>query len=185
MRKIMYKRTSKLSQKMDRQTDLESKYNPDLVYEEKVSGAKEKRPQLEKMINELEKGDIVIVESLSRLGRNLKNILDIVDYFDKNNIKLISDKENIDTKSAMGKAMFNFIAVLSQLERELLIERTQEGLKSAKEKGVKLGRPKIDIDIFDKAFDLYSSGKYSVDKICKQFDISRTSFYREKNKRSC
>ena len=176
----MYKRVSKIEQNMDRQTELEKKYLPDFIYEEKISSISKNRPEFERMNNDLKYGDTVVVESLSRLFRSTKHLLHIIDDFEKRGIKLISDKENIDTKTSHGKLMISIFSALSQFERDLLIERTQEGIKAAKEKGKTLGRKRIDKKIIDTAFDLYNTNKYTVDEICDQLKISRATFYREK-----
>ena len=181
--KRMYKRVSKVEQNMDRQTELEKKYQPDFVYEEKLSATSKNRPEFERMNKDLKNGDIVIVESLSRLFRSTKHLLSIMENFENRGIELISDKERIDTKTSHGKFMFSIFSAVAQFERDLLIERTYEGLIAAKNKGVKLGRKNIDNNIIDSAFELYDSGNYSVNAICETFKISRSTFYREKKKR--
>lgn len=185
-KKRMYIRVSKTNQNTDRQHEIAKFYNVDEIYEEKISSFANKRPQFDKMMNELKNGDTVIVESLSRLFRSTKHLLDMIDYFNANNIELISDKEKIDTTSASGKLMFTIFSALAQFERELLIERTQEGLRAAKEKGVKLGRKKTDETIIQSAMDLHNivddngNRKYTVNAICDKLKISRATFYREK-----
>jgi DNA invertase Pin-like site-specific DNA recombinase len=179
----LYIRVSKTEQNTDRQKELIEKYNADVVYEVKISGVKEKREELERLLNDVESGDIVIVESFSRIARNMKQLLSIVETFDEKNVSLISEKEDIKTNTASGKLMFHIFAALSQFERDLLIERTKEGLNSAKKRGVTFGRKKINKEIIDTAMELYNTGNYTVDKICKQLNISRATFYREKRER--
>jgi DNA invertase Pin-like site-specific DNA recombinase len=179
--KRMYIRVSKAEQNTDRQKELIKKYNPDVVYEEKVSGVNKRRNELDKLLNEIQSGDIVYVESFSRIARNMKQLLSIVEKFENNNVSLVSEKEDIKTNTASGKLMFHIFAALSQFERDLLIERINEGKAVSNKKG---GRPKIDNDKLNIAMNLYDTGKYTVDGICNQLNISRATFYREKNKRS-
>lgn len=181
----MYIRTSKKEQNTGRQHEIAKKYNPDEIYEEKASGISKNRPELEKLIADCNDGDILIVESWSRLARSLKDLLKIVDELKSKNVQIISDKENIDTSSPSGQLVFHIFAALAEFERELLIQRINEGLKATNKKS---GRPKLNKKIIDTAMDLYSNvnlygKKYTVDEICSQLNISRTSFYREKRKR--
>jgi len=181
MKKRMYIRTSMAKQNSDRQHEIAKKYEPDVIYEEKMSGANKNRPQLNSMIDDCESGDTVIVESWSRLARSLKDLISIVDTLKEKNVQLISDKEQIDTSTPTGQLMFHIMAALSQFERDIIIQRTQEGLAASQNKG---GRPKIDKTKLDTAMDLYATKKYSVNQICKQTGLSRATFYREKNKRA-
>ena len=181
--KRMYKRVSTVEQNMDRQTELEKKYQPDAIYEEKLSSVSKSRPEFERMNSDLESGDIVIVESLSRLFRSTKQLLSIMEDFEKRGIELISDKESIDTKTSHGKFMFSIFSAVAQFERDNLVERTFEGLVAAKNRGVKLGRKSIDQNILDDAFKLYGTNEYSINYICSRFNISRSTFYREKSRR--
>lgn len=80
-------------------------------------------------------GDIVVVESFSRLGRSTKDLIDLVNYFEENNVKLISVKENFDTTTPQGRLMMTVFQAFSQFERDLIVERTKEGLKSARARG--------------------------------------------------
>ena len=180
MKKRMYIRTSSLKQNTDRQHEIAKNYIPDVIYEEKISGVSKNRPQLDLMISECKSGDTVIVESWSRLARSMKDLISIVDTLKEKNVELISDKEQIDTSTPTGQLMFHIMAALSQFERDILIQRTQEGLAASKNKG---GRPNVDKTKIDTALDLHALNKYSVNQICKQSGISRATFYREKEKR--
>ena len=176
MKKRMYIRVSKTEQKTDRQHLIKDKYEPDVVYEEKVSSGKEKRTELDKMLADLEKGDVVIVESLSRLFRSTKHLILLMEDFEKRGVELISDKENVNTKTPHGKMMFGIFSVLSQFEKDLLQQRICEGLKVSTKKS---GRPKTDNKIIETSIELYKSKKYSVREICERLKISRSTFYRE------
>ena len=102
------------------------------IYQETMGGGSLDRPELEKCLDRLEKGDTLVVWRLDRLGRSIRNLLQIVDRLDKSGINFISLKENFDTSTAAGRLVFHFFAALTQFERELIRERTMAGLSSAK-----------------------------------------------------
>ena len=128
-------------------------------------------------------GDTVVIESISRLGRNTIDILTIIDDLNKKCIHFVSLKENIDSTTPTGTAMLGMIAVISQLERDLITQRTKEGLQAVKSRGVKLGRPSLDDDTVKTALKMYDSGEYSVKEIVKTVGISQGKLYKEINKR--
>lgn len=98
-----YARVSTLDQNLDRQKDALKKYGVDRLFCEKISGAKKSRPELDRMLSLLERGDSVVIESLSRLGRSVKNLSELMEMFNEKEIRLISLKESIDTTSATGR----------------------------------------------------------------------------------
>ena len=130
------------------------------------------------MKDKLRPGNIVVVESFSRLGRSTKDLIDLVNYFEEQDIKLISNKENFDTSTPQGKLMMTVFQAFSQFERDLIVERTKEGLKSARARGRKGGRPKVNQEQVEKAIMLYESEEYSVKEIKEMTGISRSTLYR-------
>ncbi len=92
------------------------------------------------MIERMSPGDTVVIESLSRLGRSTKDLIELMELFNTKGIHLISLKENIDTGSSTGKLLFTLMSALAQFERDLISERTVEGLKAARARG-RMGRP--------------------------------------------
>lgn len=119
-----------------------------------------------------------MVESFSRLGRSTKDLIDLVNYFEENDVKLISDKENFDTSTPQGRLMMTVFQAFSQFERDLIVERTKEGLKSARSRGRKGGRPKVDQKNISRAISLYHTEQYSVNEIVEMTGISRATLYR-------
>lgn len=119
-------------------------------------------------------GDIVVVESFSRLGRSTKDLIDLVNYFEENNVKLISVKENFDTTTPQGRLMMTVFQAFSQFERDLIVERTKEGLKSARARGRIGGRPRVGTKDITKAINLYNTEEYSVKEIAEMTGISLT-----------
>ncbi len=109
-----------------------------------ISGSKSSRPELDALMEAVKakKVDTVIVYSFSRFSRSTKHLLDTLELFNSLGVTFISISENLDTRTAMGKAVFTIISSLSQLERELISERVKNGLENARAKGKKIGRSK-------------------------------------------
>lgn len=173
-----YARVSTRQQDLTRQLDLLEKYECNETLTEKMTGTKSNRPELHRLKDKLRPGDIVVVESFSRLGRSTKDLIDLVNYFEENEVKLISVKENFDTSTPQGRLMMTVFQAFSQFERDLIVERTKEGLKSARARGRKGGRPKVRDKDITKAINLYNTGEYSVKEIVEMTDISRATLYR-------
>ena len=173
-----YARVSTADQNLDRQTDALKKYGIDKLFCEKMSGTKKNRPELDLMIQIVQPGDTIVIESLSRLGRSVKNLAELVENFNKNNIHLISLKETIDTTSPTGKLLFTILSSLAQFERDCLAERTREGLSAARARGRLGGRPKSDEKALQKAIALYKSKAYSVTEVTDLTGISKSTLYR-------
>ena len=138
---IGYCRVSTHDQCLDRQTDILTDAGCEKIYAEKVSGVGE-RAELQAALQFLREGDTLVIYKLDRLGRSLKDLLDIIEQLQKRNISLVSLRDNIDTGSTTGKLTLHIFASLAEFERDLIKERTEEGRREAKKKGVKFGRPK-------------------------------------------
>ncbi len=181
-----YIRCSKEEQCSDRQTDALIKYGvPEKnIYQEKITGTLKNRPELDNLRKVLRNGDILVIESLSRLGRSTKNLLELLDEFQDNGITLISLKENIDMNTPTGKLLITVLSAISQFEREIIVQRTQEGLSSARARGRKGGRPQVNKQNLETALTLYHSKEYSVKEICARTGISRSTLYNEIKKKS-
>lgn len=113
------------------------------VYQENESGGTMDRPELARCLDRLEKGDTLVVWRLDRLGRSLRDLLQIVDRLDQGGVNFVSIKEKFDTSTAAGRLIFHFFAALTQFERELNRERTMAGLKVARARGRLGGRKKL------------------------------------------
>jgi len=113
------------------------------IYVDETSGAKSSRPALNELMFDMRKNlfEIVIVWKLDRLGRSLKHLLNIIDEFEKRNVDFICTSQNFDTSTSHGKLVFRIIGAMAEFERELISERTKEGLKHAKNVG-KRGKDK-------------------------------------------
>jgi DNA invertase Pin-like site-specific DNA recombinase len=178
--KIGYARVSTEDQNLDRQIDKLKELGCEKIYKEKITGTKKERPELQKMLENLREGDEVIVTELTRLSRSTKDLIDMSEKLIKMKVELKSVKENIDTTTAAGQCMFSMIAVFSQFERDLISERTKEGLKSARARGKNGGRPVAKQKDIDVAISLYNdkTKKYSINEICKAAGIGKTTFFK-------
>ena len=178
---VGYARVSTADQNLDRQQDALYKYGIDKLYCEKLSGTKKSRPELGRMLKELNTGDTVVIERLSRLGRSVKNLSELMERFNKQKIRLVSLKETIDTTSSTGRLLFTILSSLAQFERDVIVERTQEGLKAARARGRTGGRPETDKKVIQKAVALYLTKQYTVSEISKIAGVSKSTLYRSIN----
>lgn len=179
--KFGYARVSTQDQNLDRQTDLLT--DCDEVFIEKITGTKASRPELDKMIGKLRTGDIVKVESFSRLGRSTKNLIELVELFEKKGVQLLSVKENFDTTTPQGKLMLTVFQAFSQFERDLIVERTREGLAAARARGRKGGRKPVNEKNVEKALRMYATKQFSIKEIESTCGIGRATLYKYKSRR--
>lgn len=182
--KIGYARVSTLDQSLDLQLDALGKAGCEMVYQEKMSGMKDDRPELQKLLEYARKGDILVVYKLDRLGRSTKRLIELSEELEQRGIELLSIRDSIDTTTAVGKAMFKMLAVLAEMERDLISERTRAGLESARARGRSGGRPKKDNKQVEKALKLYDTEHYTVKEIEDMTSVSKATLYREIKKRN-
>lgn len=176
--KIGYARVSTLDQNLDRQTDMLRAYGVDKLCTEKMSGTRRDRPELTRLLERLEEGDTVIVESLSRLGRSTRDLIELVELFQQKGVQLVSLKESIDTSSSTGKLLFTIMSALAQFERDVIADRTRKGLQAARARGHFGGRPKTDTKKLQQALKLYRSGQYMAREIKELTGITKSTLYR-------
>lgn len=181
---IGYARVSTTDQNLDRQISMLKEYGCEKIIEEKFTGTVRDRQGLQTLMNVIRANDIVVVESISRLGRKTIDILTIIQEFEDIGVQFVSLKENMDTRTPTGKAMFQMMCVIAELERNLIAERVKEGLEASKKRGKKLGRPKVDKDKIALALRMYDSKEYSVKEIIDGTGISQGSLYRAIQKRT-
>ncbi len=185
--KIGYARVSTQDQSLELQIEALEKAGCERIFKEKISAVKE-RPQLEKLNNMLRPGDTIIIWKLDLLGRSLKHLIDLVNFYRKNEVELISVQDNIDTTTAQGRLMFNIFATIAEFERELISERTKAGLARAKRLGRTGGRPRgITPESKRKAYaigallekkDKDGKALYSLNQIQKELNIKKGQYYR-------
>lgn len=173
-----YARVSTQQQDLKRQLDMIKKYDCTEILKEKMSGTKKDRPELVRLQDKVRKGDTIVIESFSRLGRSTKDLIELVEWFENKGVKIISIKENFDTTTPQGKLMLTVFQAFSQFERDLIVQRTKEGLESARARGRKGGRPKVKTKNIEQAVKLYDSKDYSISEIVKMTGVSQATLYR-------
>ena len=173
-----YARVSTEQQNLDRQIDMLQKFGVDYLYNEKMTGTKRNRPELEKLLERLTEGDTVVVESLSRLGRSTKDLIWLMETFNTKGVNPVSLKESIDTTTSTGKLLFTLMSALAQFERDVLADRTREGLAAARARGRKGGRRPVDKETVRKAVKLYKTGQYTVSEITELTGVRKTTLYK-------
>ena len=180
--KIGYARVSTQDQKLELQTDALLQHGCEQIFKEKKSGKNKERPELEKMISQLRSGDTVVVWKLDRLGRSLRDLIDLVAEFKERGVDFVSLQDGINTATATGRFTFNIFASLAEFEREIIRERTKAGLDAAKARGRMGGRPAgLSKEAQGKAKSakiLYDSKLKTVEEIAKQLGIGRATCYR-------
>jgi DNA invertase Pin-like site-specific DNA recombinase len=175
-----YARTSTEKQNLELQIDALKQAGVDDIslYKEQLSGSQKERPQLKKLLEQLRKGDTLVVWKLDRLARSMNDLLSMTEEFHKKGIELKSITENIDTTSPMGQFAFHLLGALGQFERELIKERINAGIANAKAQGKKLGRPRsLTTEQIDLVKEMRKKGR-GVTEIARIMKCSRYSVYR-------
>lgn len=179
--KYGYARVSSKAQSLDLQLDALEIANCDQVYSEKISSRKKDRPELQKLLRKLKKGDTLVCFKLDRLGRSLLELVNLISDFEAQEIRFISLSDGIDTDSSGSKLLLNIMMCIADFEREMIRERTICGLAAAKKRGVKLGRPKglsvKSMEVKNQVEKLYQSGRTPTE-IQKTTGVSRPSVYK-------
>lgn len=173
---IAYVRVSTAEQNEGRQKEALSKYEIDKWFEEKVSGKNADRPELKALREFVREGDTVFVHDFSRLARNVKDLLEIVEEFSKKGVTLISNHEGLDTSTPTGKLMLTVIGAIAEFERSNLLERQKEGIAIAKRDGKydRNGRkPKEINDEFLSLYPVYKSRGMTKTDFAKRLKVSR------------
>ncbi|MFD2065584.1 recombinase family protein [Pontibacter silvestris] len=180
--KIGYARVSTQDQKLELQTDALTQHGCEQLFREKKSSKSKERPELEKMISQLRAGDTVVVWKLDRLGRSLRDLIELVSDFKERGVEFVSLQDGINTATPTGRFTFNIFASLAEFEREIIRERTKAGLEAAKARGRKGGRPKgLSKAAMEKAKTakvLFDSGTRTVEEIAGILGIGRATCYR-------
>lgn len=191
-----YVRVSTVHQDTARQEVLMRELGVDRVFVDKCTGKNTARPMLEELFRVLEEGDVVVVESYSRMSRSTKDLLEIVERLGQMGVDFISKKEAVDTSTPTGRMLLTVIAGLNQFEREVMLERQREsiaampvvdGRKVSARTGRGFGRPKAEIDraLLAKLEAAQRCGELTVEECCKRLGIGRGTWYRETGKAVC
>lgn len=172
--RIGYARVSTEEQETAPQMDALNAANCDRIYQESMSGKSKQRPELNRMLDALRDGDVVVVQRLDRLGRSLKDLIDLLDDFNQRGVNFISLTENIDTTTATGELAFHMIGAIAQFERRLISERTKAGLSAARARGRKGGRKaKLSASDIKKAHAMLLDPNMTKAEVAAHFGVSR------------
>ena len=179
--KVSYERVSTSDQSLLRQDIMMEQYGIEKFFTEKISGKNMERPELKRMLEFLREGDILVIESISRLARSTRDFLEILEQLEKKKVALVSLKEQIDTTTPTGRFMVSIFAALAQLEREQILQRQKEGINAQKANGTYTGgRPKVKVD--DKWFAevclRWTHGEITAVAAMKEVKMTKATFYR-------
>ncbi len=178
-----YARVSTTEQSLERQLQELQQARAEEILQEKITGTKADRPELNRLLDKLRKDDIVLVSDLTRLSRSTKDLFSLVEQIQSKGAYIKSIKESwLDTTTPTGKLMFTFIAGISQFERDLISQRTKEGLAVARSRGKMGGRKqKLDSTKKETIYKLYQERKLSIMEICNMFSITKPTLYKVVN----
>lgn len=179
--KVGYIRVSTEEQNTARQEVLMRELGVEEIFTEKVSGKSQRgREELEKMLQYVRKGDVVVVESISRIARNTKDLLEIVARLKEKGVSFESRKEQIDTDTPSGQFMLTVFGAMAQLEREYILDRQREGIEIARQNGKYRGRKPIAVDgeKFEEVYRRWKAGEVKGVEAMRELGLKASTFYR-------
>lgn len=177
--KVGYIRVSTQEQNTIRQEVLMDALGVEELYIDRASGKNTQRPELQRMMDYVRRGDTVVVESISRFARNTKDLLELVERLTDKGVEFVSQKESIDTTSPTGKFMLTIFGAVAELEREYILQRQREGIAIAKEQGKYRGRSPIVHPDFVKVTGRWQRGEITAVEAMKRLNMKPTTFYRK------
>ena len=180
--KIGYIRVSTQEQSTIRQEVLMQSLGVDELYIDRASGKNAQRPELQKMMEYVRRGDTVVVESISRFARNTRDLLELVERLTAKGVEFVSQKEAIDTTTPAGKFMLTIFGAVAELEREYILQRQREGIAIAKEQGKYAGRKPIQHTEFDLIVAQWRAGKITAVEAMRKLNMTPSTFYRKAKK---
>lgn len=181
--KIGYARVSTQEQNLESQISALTKFGCEKIITDIASGVRDNRPGLLELKSILRKNDLVVVVRIDRIFRSLKNMVNLIEDFNKENINFKSLAEpEFDTTSANGKFLLQIFGAVAEFERNLISERTKGGLNNARRRNIKLGRPigpsQKTVAKYDMANYFYEKKNLTIDQACEKANISKSTFYR-------
>lgn len=175
---IAYIRVSTLEQNTESQFEILKQYKIDKYFEEKISAKNTNRPKLMEMLDYVRNGDTVYVKDFSRLARSTKDLLEILEKLENKGVKLVSNKENLDTSTPAGKLMVTMLGAIYEFERANLLERQKDGIAVAKREGKYKGRKKISKPAnWQEVYSDWSYRKITAKKACELLKLKTNTFY--------
>jgi DNA invertase Pin-like site-specific DNA recombinase len=174
-----YARVSRQDQRLAPQRDALLADGCERIFEEKVSSREAERKALREAFDYCREGDVLVVARLDRLGRSLRELIDLVGELEGRGVGFRSLKESLDTTTAGGRLIFHVFGALAEFEREIIRERTMAGLEAARVRGRHGGRPRaLDDDKAKLARRLKAEGDHAVGEICSMLGVGRSTLYR-------
>ncbi len=150
----------------------------DEIYIDRMSGKNTQRPELQRMMTFVRRGDTVIVESISRFARNTRDLLELIELLNDKGVAFVSRKEAIDTTTPTGKFMLTVFGAVAELEREYILQRQREGITIAKKQGKYKGRKPINHPELESIILMWRAGEITAAEAMKKLGISKSTFYR-------
>lgn len=176
--KIGYARVSTDDQNLDLQRTALKMAGCCRVFEDRMSGMTSRRPGLDRALDALKAGDVLVVWKLDRLGRSLSHLIRVIQNLGEESVGFCSLSENIDTTTAGGRLMFHLMGSLAEFERALIAERTKAGIAAARQRGVRIGRRKSLTAVqVKRALRLKANGASAV-AIARKLRVGRSTLYR-------
>lgn len=176
--KVGYIRVSTEEQNESRQYEILKEYDIEKYYVDKASGKNTDRPEYQKMMEYLREGDTLYIASYDRLGRSMIDLLNIINELDKRGVLIVSKKENFDTSTPQGRFILRSFLNLAEMERDLIHERTMEGVRIAKAAGKYKGRKPIELPKdYHKIMTQWVNGEISAASAMLHFNCKPGTFY--------
>jgi DNA invertase Pin-like site-specific DNA recombinase len=183
--RIGYGRVSTRDQNPDAQEDALREAGCDRIFVDKASGKLASRPELDKALITAREGDQFVVTKLDRLGRSLKNLIELVDRLKDQKVGLVILDQGIDTSTNMGRMFFQILGAIAEFEHAMMVERTHDGLAAARARGRVGGRKqalkprqvKLAQEMYDELGD-DGKRKHTVQDIADELGVARTTIYR-------
>lgn len=176
---VGYARISTDDQSLTPQLEALTEAGCEEIFQDVASGVKTTRPQLQELLKYVRKGDTIVVWKLDRLGRSLKHLIQTLQLLDDKGVEFKSLTEGMDTNTPGGRLLFNIFGAIAEFEKGLIKERTEAGLKAARARGRKGGRPKkMDPQMVEMARSLHKNANTPVAEICRALKISKSTLYR-------
>ncbi len=176
--KIGYIRVSTQEQNTLRQEVLMQELGVDEIYIDRMSGKNTQRPELQRMMAFVRRGDTVIVESISRFARNTRDLLELIERLNDKGVAFVSRKEAIDTTTPTGKFMLTVFGAVAELEREYILQRQREGIAIAKKQGKYKGRKPIESPNLESTMTRWRAGDITAVEAMRTLGLSKSTFYR-------
>lgn len=187
--RIGYGRVSTSDQHPEAQRDALDEAGCDRVFVDKLSGKLASRPELDKALAAVREGDHLVITKLDRLGRSLRNLMDIGDDLRQRGVQLAVLDQGIDTSTPVGQMFFHILGAVAEFEHSLMVERTKQGLEAARARGRTGGqKPKLRPRQIKLAQEMYDElgpdgkRKHTVQEIANEFGVSRPTIYRHLEK---